>query len=325
MCVCLTYRVVDHFEGGGVRRVKSGCGVNALGRARSGCSVVMGAPRPPRIGALVLAATMALGSATAVARAEDRQEGIRLAQQGDLPYLNVAPTIVVAPGSEVRLPIKVSSLDVLPQKSFLSLRGLPPTIGLTEGQRLGPGSWTVALSLLPKMKAVIPEGLAAQAEVVISLIGMDGKLIGQSKAILIVGPASSAPPEARSADKVEEASAATSPTPGGAPEDRRPAVSRSTVITAEERARAEGLVAQGEVYLAQGKVAGARLLFRQAAESNFALAAMRLAATYDPAELSALKVLGVNPDIAEARRWYERARELGAPDAEQRLASLPRN
>jgi hypothetical protein len=273
--------------------------------------------------ALVLAVMMAIGSAVAAASAEDRQEGIRLAQQGDLPYLSVAPTIVVAPGSEVRLPIKVSSPDVLPQKSFLSLRGLPPTIGLTEGQRLGPGSWTVALSLLPRMKAVIPEGLAAQAEVVISLIGMDGKLIGQAKATLIVGPASSAPPEARSADKVEEAAASAAP--GGASEDSRPVISRSAVITAEERARAEGFVAQGELYLAQGKVAGARLLFRQAAESNFAPAAMRLGATYDPAELSALKVLGVNPDLAEARKWYERARELGAPDAEQRLASLPRN
>ena len=77
--------------------------------------------------------------------------------------------------------------------------------------------------------------------------------------------------------------------------------------------------------LAQGKVASARLLFRQAAEADFAPAAMRLAATYDPAELSALKVLGVSPDVAEARKWYERARELGAPEAEQRLASLPRN
>jgi hypothetical protein len=285
----------------------------------------MRARRPRRTGALVLAAMAALGSAAAVARAEDRQDRIRLAQQVDLPYLNVAPTIVVTPGSEVPLPIKVSSPDVLPQKSFLSLRGLPPTIGLTEGQRLGPGSWTIALSLLPKMKAVIPEGLAAQAEVVVSLIGMDGRLIGQAKAILIVGSASSAPPEGRSADKVEEASAATSSAPSGAPEDGRPAVLRSAVITAEERARVEGLVAQGELYLAQGKVAGARLLFRQAAESNFAPAAMRLAATYDPAELSALKVLGVNADIVEARKWYERARELGAPDAEQRLASLPRN
>jgi hypothetical protein len=278
-------------------------------------------------GALTLVAIAAVGPTTVAARAEERDGGIRLAQLGDLPYLDIAPTIAAAPGSEVRLPIRVSSPDVLPQKSFLSLRGLPPTIGLTEGQRLGPGSWTISLDLLPKMKAVIPEGLAAQAEIIVSLIGMDGKLIAQAKATLIVGPTASAPIEAKSVDKVEEgaASAATSPAPKEAPKENPPAISRSVAITAEERARAEGLVAQGERYLAQGKVASARLLFLQAAEANFAPAAMRLAATYDPAELSALKVLGVSPNVAEARKWYERARELGAPDAEQRLASLPRN
>jgi len=30
----------------------------------------------------------------------------------------------------------------------------------------------------------------------------------------------------------------------------------------------------------------------------------------------------MQPNVAEARRWYERARELGAPEAEGRLAGL---
>ena len=85
---------------------------------------------------------------------------------------------------------------------------------------------------------------------------------------------------------------------------------------------AEQLLAQGERYLSQGTVAGARLFFRQAAEAGLAIAAMRLGATYDPNELSKLKVQGLVADVAEARKWYERARELGAPEAEQRLARL---
>jgi TPR repeat protein len=64
------------------------------------------------------------------------------------------------------------------------------------------------------------------------------------------------------------------------------------------------------------------LFFRQAAEAGLAIAAMRLGATYDPNELSKLKVQGLAADVAEARKWYERARELGAPEAEQRLARL---
>jgi TPR repeat protein len=92
----------------------------------------------------------------------------------------------------------------------------------------------------------------------------------------------------------------------------------------EERRLAERLVAQGERYLAQADVVSARLLFRRAAEAGFAMAAVRLGATYDPAELSRLGTESVAADEAEARKWYERARAMGAPDAEDRLARLGR-
>ena len=46
------------------------------------------------------------------------------------------------------------------------------------------------------------------------------------------------------------------------------------------------------------------------------------AATHDPRELARWRVQGVLPNLAEARKWYERARELGAPEAEERLARL---
>ncbi len=49
-----------------------------------------------------------------------------------------------------------------------------------------------------------------------------------------------------------------------------------------------------------------------------------MAATYDPVELERLnvKVQGVAADRGEARKWYERARALGAPEADDRLARL---
>ena len=49
---------------------------------------------------------------------------------------------------------------------------------------------------------------------------------------------------------------------------------------------------------------------------------MLLAATYDPRELARAGVQGLLPNVEEARKWYERARELGAPEAEERLARL---
>jgi TPR repeat protein len=49
-----------------------------------------------------------------------------------------------------------------------------------------------------------------------------------------------------------------------------------------------------------------------------------MAATYDPAELDRLgiEVQGAIADPAQARKWYERARALGAPEAEERLARI---
>jgi TPR repeat protein len=67
------------------------------------------------------------------------------------------------------------------------------------------------------------------------------------------------------------------------------------------------------------------LFYQRAAEAGLALGAIRLAATFDPMELARLNVQGVRPDRDEARRWYERARELGAAEADERLARLSGN
>ena len=56
-----------------------------------------------------------------------------------------------------------------------------------------------------------------------------------------------------------------------------------------------------------------------------AQSAIAAAGTYDPDELAKLRVVGFQPDVAAARKWYERARELGAADAAQRLRRLGSN
>jgi TPR repeat protein len=76
----------------------------------------------------------------------------------------------------------------------------------------------------------------------------------------------------------------------------------------------ENLLAAGQRYLAQGNVAAARAFFRRAAEAGVAAGATLLATTYDPVGLKRLNVVGLVGDRNEALRWYERARELGAPD-----------
>jgi TPR repeat protein len=82
------------------------------------------------------------------------------------------------------------------------------------------------------------------------------------------------------------------------------------------------LVRQGERYLAQGNIAIARQYFARAADLGLAIAALKIAETYDPNELARPDVYGVKPNLAEARRWYQRAFELDVPEAQARVQRL---
>ena len=86
----------------------------------------------------------------------------------------------------------------------------------------------------------------------------------------------------------------------------------------------ERLVKRGEDYLAQGDIAAARLVLGRAAEARDERATLSLGATYDPAVLKQLHVVGFKPDVAQARAWYEKAAGYGATEAAARLAALPR-
>jgi TPR repeat protein len=94
------------------------------------------------------------------------------------------------------------------------------------------------------------------------------------------------------------------------------------VLSRDARERALRLVKKGDEQLAEGGIAQARLLYERAAEAGLALGAMAMAATYDAVELERLGALGLKPDREAARRWYQRARELGAVEAEDRLRRL---
>lgn len=94
------------------------------------------------------------------------------------------------------------------------------------------------------------------------------------------------------------------------------------MLDAVSRERALRYLKRGDEELAEGRIAPARLLYERAAEMGLAQAAMALAATYDAAELNKPHLLTILPDASEARRWYERARLLGAVEAGARLQRL---
>ncbi len=72
-----------------------------------------------------------------------------------------------------------------------------------------------------------------------------------------------------------------------------------------------------------GDVTKARILFQRVAEAGDGAAAFALAETYDPLVLKDLRLpRETMPDLVLARTWYERARDLGALEARDRISRL---
>jgi TPR repeat protein len=79
----------------------------------------------------------------------------------------------------------------------------------------------------------------------------------------------------------------------------------------------------GTELMASGDITAARMMFERAAEAGEAAGAFALAETYDPVVLRRLRLRGgIAPDVALARRWYEKARDLGSIAAPERIVRL---
>jgi TPR repeat protein len=81
---------------------------------------------------------------------------------------------------------------------------------------------------------------------------------------------------------------------------------------------------RGQELAASGDIAAARMLLLRAAEARDPVAALTLAATFDPIILEKVRAYGVVPDVASALRWYEKAEEFGSKEAPLRLEALRR-
>lgn len=249
---------------------------------------------------------------------------------GGKPVINVASVILAEPAVETPFPIQIGPADAIPQHAFLRIRGLPSTATLSEGHAIAAGAWAIPLSGLPRLKIATQIGAPRENDVTISLVAIDGRILSEVKASLLVAPASAiaAVAQGNSAGQAGASIAALGP-PGAAP---APAPARLPLqpptppppdISPEDRERALKYMERGDESLGNGNVTIARLFYERAAGLDWGPAALALAATYDPNELDRMGVVGgVEPDLEEARRWYERARALGAAEANERLQRL---
>src|SRR6185437_15526312 len=97
------------------------------------------------------------------------------------------------------------------------------------------------------------------------------------------------------------------------PTQARPAEPPSGNVAHNPNAsKATQLLAGGDVLMSRGDARSARQLYERAVDFGDAQAALRLAASYDPAFLSRAGIQGVPGDPVNAAYWYKRAQDLGA-------------
>lgn len=280
--------------------------------------------------------------------------GIAVAQQNGTqrPFVRVAEQITVQ-AKETPIEVDVGPDEVRLLGASLQIRGLPGRVALNAGERNGADRWLVPLAELQFLKVISPDGLEGTAEIEFELVRSSGEILSKAKSRLRIGSGqgadrllvadSSEAGEAKSEAKgflgrktrfpiapdLPPTPGAPRPTEIGRVERQAEAPAPAPKTEAPKQApevadlkKAAEYEAQGRAAMAAGRVAIARLHYGRAVEFGSASAAMALAATYDPNELRSAGVIGVVPEPEMALKWYQKAHELGAPDAERRIARI---
>lgn len=236
------------------------------------------------------------------------------AQQG--PSISLPASITVTSPGQTVLGITVAPPDRIPAKSFVRLRGLPPMAALSDGHSIAPGAWAVSLSGLSGLTLTVPASASGRFEILATLVNVEGTALAEARAMLSIGQPSGAPTATTVLRGTPPALAPAPPPPPAAPPPS---------MTPEDRERALRLFKRGQTELGDANIAAARLFFERAADAGLGEAALALGGTFDATELQRLNIRGVAADAREARRWYERAAQLGAAEASARLQRLGKN
>ena len=114
------------------------------------------------------------------------------------------------------------------------------------------------------------------------------------------------------------------PAPPAAPPAPQPVLARpAPPPDPAALAMADSMTRRGRAMLEIGDVSAARLLLERAAAAGSGPAALAMGTTFDPATLSRLGTMGVQPNPAQAAQWYRLALSRGEPQARAMLDALP--
>jgi NitT/TauT family transport system substrate-binding protein len=189
--------------------------------------------------------------------------------------------------------LTVSAKDAGP-KAAVVISGLAAGSRLSAGVQLGPSVWQLSAEGLDRAVVTPPRGFAGTMDLTLELRLADG-IVADRKSVKLEwmdrGVSVPVQPERRQHNASE--------------------------ITAMMKSAAQSM--------ANGDVAGARMMYQRLAKEGEAPAALALAETYDPPLLRKSNITGgVTSDVGLAQSWYEKAKALGSSVAAERLEALAR-
>ena len=207
------------------------------------------------------------------------------------PRLRLPARLTATAGGTAPLPIEVDGSGQATSSAVVIIKGLPAGTMLSKGVSVATEDWTVAASEATGLTMTLRKSAAGRHPLTIEMRSGGVTLVASVRTVLEVADA-----------------------PPGRP-------IMSDAVRPPETTTLAWLV-EAKRLMDAGHIASSRLLLERAADAGLAEAARLLGDTYDPAKLYALGVRGVSGDIEKAINWYERADELGDPQAKARLLAL---
>lgn len=224
-----------------------------------------------------------------------------------------------------------------PPGAFVSINGLTAGARLTSGKRVGP-EWRVPATEISGVSVIPPEGFTGQMLVTaelrdgdgVALTGTSTRLTWQAAApsLAAIAPRAAVPPPVAVAPPPPPVAVVPPPVAveppvavAAAVPSSIPASPQADLVRSLDPREVAALIKRGQDLLAGGDVQSARLLLMRGAEARDARSALLVGSTYDPGLLRQLGADGL-ADIAQARTWYQRAKEWGEPDAQRKLDGL---
>lgn len=249
------------------------------------------------------------------------------------PQRKPAPTLVVVDSSgpvneRLSLGVNVKSPD---PDATVTINGMPAGARVTVGRRMSSSEWRVPALEISDVSVIPPADFVGVMNLTAELRGPGGAALVSSVVRLTWTSATPAGTVVgTSASTATMPSDNAAPTPQQQPQQQSPMASPAPPSAARAEAPAReinpdevaGFVRRAQELLKTGDLQAARLLLLRAAEAHDARAALLLAKTFDPIVPKPFGVADGEPDLAQARHWYQKAEEWGASEARRELDAL---